>query len=87
MLGVPDAHLKTSLLLIPGTGAQLGGCDLVWGQGKEEGEKFPQVRRPWGRHLRESRSLLSLTVMLVHKEGRKVRCGLSGPWEKLCPFP
>lgn len=85
-LEATDSHLKTSLLLIPGIGSWQG-CDLVWGQGEEEGEKFPQVRRPRGRHPRGSCSLLSLTVTLVHKGGRKVRCGLSGPWEKLCPFP
>lgn len=85
-LGAPDWPLKSSLLLSLGPGPRRG-CDLVWGLGKEEGEKFPQVRRPRGRHLRGSCSLLSLTVMLVHKGGRKVRCGLSGPWEKLCPFP
>ena len=91
-LGAPNSHLKSSLFLIPrprapGRGGW-GVCDLVWGPGGGRRVKsFPKSEGHGGCFSGGSRSLLPLTVTLVHKGGRKVRCGLSGPWEKLCPFP
>ena len=53
-VAAPGSHLKTSLLLTPGTGARTGH-DLVWGRGRKR-VKSPLSQKavgeaPWGMHL------------------------------------